>query len=750
MLGVLATAATTSSAVVSQIKPKEYAAAQAAEQSRKVAMQRRRDDERASLEGLRPEDLVPKAFPWARVAPIIALIATGVALWQAAPYAMQQLLSEAPPMPSPPLPPLPPPSPQPLPPPPSPLPAAPPSPPPASPAPSPPPPTPSPPPGLPHPHPPSLPPAPLPPLPSPPPPSPTLPPPPPLPPPPSPYLPPPLPLAPPPAPPPPPSLPPDLTAASIISASVPVLALLYLFGFLALLAWRSCCAAGDGAAEASPAPPKYLEMKEEEEEEAEEEKVAKVEAKGVGAAARWTAVSRAVDASYVMRSILDEASGDRAALHAGRHAERYASYSLTWERHWPSIQLGALPKLPAVVREADEAPSAAALAAAMMPNLFPVLADVYLHYASVLGMNGRDAARRQQQHAVHERGGAVDWDIHMTRRNWLRLCSQLPPMPETSAVTPEQLFQSINEGREAELQSTKTRMLHVGMHVFHNAQLEAQQSTALKRSTFSLSEFVEALIRMAWAQELRGGDGAASALATPAELERAVASFFDRILAPHAKRLSLAEYRAAMTSVPALNALLLRLTPVHARLFDAFARRRTGGDSTVASAPSSSAAAAAAAVAVSGGDPSGEHGNGPAADRGVCLPRFLSFAALTAPAVPRARATALFAQSLAIDDLYEPASPKILDAASFQEAVFRLGVLVTDAEGAPAQLGPNQLQALQHSLEQMEKAALGPDGKPRATAEDKTPQQDEAAAAVVLERVYRGYRARRNSIIQRL
>ena len=30
-------------------------------------------------------------------------------------------------------------------------------------------------------------------------------------------------------------------------------------------------------------------------------------------------------------------------------------------------------------------------------------------------------------------------------------------------------------------------------------QLEAQQSTALKRSTFSLSEFVEALIRMAMA-----------------------------------------------------------------------------------------------------------------------------------------------------------------------------------------------------------------------------------------------------------
>ena len=132
-ISVVATQAATSGAVVSQIKPNEYAATQASENKRANAMQAKRDEEKAKLESMTEEPLQRKPFPWKPLALVVALLSVAsFVCWH-------EIHEEM--IPSPPPPPLLPPSPLP---PPS-LPPPPPSPPPPSPSPPPPPPLPPPP-----------------------------------------------------------------------------------------------------------------------------------------------------------------------------------------------------------------------------------------------------------------------------------------------------------------------------------------------------------------------------------------------------------------------------------------------------------------------------------------------------------------------------------------------------------------------------------------------------------------------------
>ena len=206
-LGVLATGAATSSAVVSQIKPKEFAASQQKEKQRDREMERKRELERQQLQQMQEGKLRPKPLGSAllRVGCILAAMVGAGILILSLPPPPPPLPPPPPspppppplsPPPEPPLPPYPPLVPPPTPPPP-PSPPPPPVPPPTPPpSPPPPPPPPSSPPWPPPPLAPPVPPPPSPPLPSPPPPHP-------------PKMPPPLPPPPssPPSPPP-PSLPP--------------------------------------------------------------------------------------------------------------------------------------------------------------------------------------------------------------------------------------------------------------------------------------------------------------------------------------------------------------------------------------------------------------------------------------------------------------------------------------------------------------------------------------------------------------
>ena len=60
--------------VVQQIKPKEFAATQAAEQSRKDAMEEKRSAERAALENLAEEGAPPSGFPWKAIVMIARIV----------------------------------------------------------------------------------------------------------------------------------------------------------------------------------------------------------------------------------------------------------------------------------------------------------------------------------------------------------------------------------------------------------------------------------------------------------------------------------------------------------------------------------------------------------------------------------------------------------------------------------------------------------------------------------------------------
>ena len=380
-----------------------------------------------------------------------------------------------------------------------------------------------------------------------------------------------------------------------------------------------------------------------------------------GAARRWSSVADAVDAGNKMRRALEPEPKQRAKRQTAE--ERAVALAPVWTLHWSEVDLHG----DRVVMDRDAARCRTALTDVMQPH-FPVVADLYLCYAIVFQI-----AREKKDAGMFGGAGVADWSIHQTERLWLHFCSHSGALDDGEAA--RKIFTAVNDERSEAVNSMKTSMLHAGVGITQADQLKQTGETALKRNTFSLSEFIEALVRVACVRTLTPAERKRGRLLTSEEVVRAVSDLLENVLVPHANKIGLTKFHEAMTDVPELNAMLLKLTTLHSKLYERFA-----------------------------------------GVKGIKLSKFLDLAELVGPDLARPRATAVFVQSLPVDVIYRSDAPKLLDPEVFQEALLRLGMLLEDEKSAgsammgaelaapPTQMGRQRLTALSVAMESMESA----------------------------------------------
>ena len=390
---------------------------------------------------------------------------------------------------------------------------------------------------------------------------------------------------------------------------------------------------------------------------------------------RWATVASSVDAAARMRHVLVRTPDQRRSYPT--EEERAAALAPVWEIHWAAVELAG----DRIVDEAEAVACKDALEGVLRPY-FPLIADLYLCYAIVIAIV-READKGKSD---------TDWSVHVSKRLWAHFCTSSRALDEKAA---DSIFEAVNQERSEEWLQTTTRLLSSGSSVVSEQIKAGIGETALKNSTFSISEFVEALIRVACVHTRSPGEKLKGRPLPPlssAEATGAVKEFFETVLVPHAMHVGLTEFRAAMCEEVELNSLLVDLIDLHAKLYSKYA------------------------------------GHG-----GLKLQFFLEMAAVVAPNVPRPRATAVFIQSLPIEAVYLRDLPKVLDPDAFQEAVLRLGLLIEDSKSSagssvtgaelskpPTNMGPGRLAALRSTLERMQSALDPPKTKPKKTQEDAT------------------------------
>ena len=390
---------------------------------------------------------------------------------------------------------------------------------------------------------------------------------------------------------------------------------------------------------------------------------------------RWAAVARYVDAAARMRNVLVRAPDQRRSYPTAE--ERAVALAPVWGVHWGAVELEG----DRIVDEADAAACRDALEGVLKPY-FPLIADLYLCYAIVIAIV-READKGKTD---------ADWSVHVSKRLWAHFCTSSSAIDEKAA---DSIFEAVNQERSEDALQSTMRLLSSGFSVVSEEIKAGIGETALKNNTFSISEFVEALIRVACVRTRSPKEklqGRPSPPLSAAEATTAVKDFLEKVLTPHAMRVGLTEFRAAMCEEVELNSLLVDLIDLHANLYSKYA------------------------------------GHG-----GLKLQFFLKMAAVVAPNVPRPRATAVFIQSLPIEAVYLNDLPKVLDPDAFQEAVLRLGLLIEDSRSSagssltgaelskpPTKMSPSRLAALRSTLEGMRPALDPPKVKPINAQEDAT------------------------------
>jgi hypothetical protein len=336
--------------------------------------------------------------------------------------------------------------------------------------------------------------------------------------------------------------------------------------------------------------------------------------------------------------------------------------------------------LSGVVAAGDEAEFKAALAALMQPGAggaaaeedtsggYPyhtALINLYIHYGTV---------------RVESNG---DCSVLLRRVQWLKVCDAFGESFGDSAMAKE-IFEFVNELRDATLQSTKARLLHSGMGLLHSQMLSLSAETSLKLSAFSLSEFIEGIIRCACspktgvesplrrlktraqrAGSLESSTNQRAGGAMPIELAvREVKRILDHVVIPHARQLGLAgseRMQAEMAAAPKME-VLHGMCPMHARLYERYSARSTSADLNLNSLSS------------------GANGS---VTSGMSIGRFLALAEILTPRewqLGRARFAHAFAQSLPVDALLSSSAARVLSPARFQQALVRLALMRLAAE----------------------------------------------------------------------
>lgn len=407
---------------------------------------------------------------------------------------------------------------------------------------------------------------------------------------------------------------------------------------------------------------------------------------------------------------------------------------------------------------------AAAAAANANANAYPyhaALINLYIHYGSV---------------RVESNG---DCSVLLRRVRWLNVCEAFGDYSGDSTMANE-LFDFVNELRDATLQSTRVRLLHSGMGLLHSQTLSLSAETSLKLNAFSLSEFTEGIIRCACSpkraaeapesplRRLKTRAQRAGSLETSASQRagglmttelavRQVKRMLDHVVVPHARQLGLAgseRVQADMSAAASMKKALLGMCPMHASLFERYSTdRSTSGNLN----PSSSGLNVGVNDSVGGG-----------VVGGVSIGRFLAGAEILAPQLGRARLAHAFVQSLPVGALLHSSAARVLSPASFQQALVRLALMVLTAKrkeggGGPdsggsvgldvggcdwggdvplSELDATQLIALREVLVAMQAvaaASVSREATPRA-AETSSPED---GAVLAIQKRFRGHHTRR-------
>ena len=327
------------------------------------------------------------------------------------------------------------------------------------------------------------------------------------------------------------------------------------------------------------------------------------------------------------------------------------------------------------------------------------------------------------------------WQAHMNKSSWMRLCQQLGS-PAIDKLTAVRVFAGVNERRDVAVEKAKISLLHRGHGISTSQELMVQSSMALNAKSFSLSEFIEACVACApivAGKSLKG-------LEPMAQAQAAVVQFLDGFIVPHAKRVGLAGFRDALSSLPTLSSARVEMAPLMSQIWKTHA------------------AAAKVQKQLSGG-----------ALLGLSLGRFLDIAELIDPEMPRARVKAVFLAALGVS-LHMPTdtSTRLLGQDSAWEGIVRLALLqiantstsLPDVAppppvGAPpsrqaqaqnakelsgaelacslTEMSKAQLRDLRSALQQMEARVIGPKADEAVV---------KAAAAKALQSVARGKASR--------
>ena len=316
-------------------------------------------------------------------------------------------------------------------------------------------------------------------------------------------------------------------------------------------------------------------------------------------------------------------------------------------RHFGSVVLSDLLVAPAE----DESVCQSSLAASILGRgHHVVLIDLFAHYGTVRVSDGR--------------AGGEEFSIELRRPQWMRFCGCLGEYGDEA--TARRLFDAVNQMRAASLDATRARLLHAGTGLLRSQTLQLSEEMALTCTAFSLSEFIEGVIRCACAPQtgtasplrrlklraqragsLATGEASAGGALNAATLVREVERMLEEVAVPHARRLGLissACLHHEMASVSMLSSTLRTLAPSFARLYACSSR---GCD-------------------------------------GISFPKFLRVAHHVAPGLDRARATRAFVQSLPTAVLFGLAAPgcarpsRNLSAAAFQQSLVRLAMLLAE------------------------------------------------------------------------
>ena len=232
----------------------------------------------------------------------------------------------------------------------------------------------------------------------------------------------------------------------------------------------------------------------------------------------------------------------------------------------------------------------------------------------------------------------------------------------------------MNVERERALKQFKVELLHRGQGISTSQELMRSADLALAANTFSLSEFIQALLYCA--REAAGG----ASRAPPRDGRRddahpvqdlgpldMVTTFMEESLIPLARRTGCEGFREALQSTP----ILYEAASSHQSKLDGILARYGGGVSS---------------------------SNGPSAQLqstlGVPLHRFIDMCEFVSPLLPRTAIKAAFLQSCPLSALADPATgtARTLDAQKLFQAVVRIALALRDLDlsttgGAPSPRG---------------------------------------------------------------